>query len=516
MWRGRRGRAEAGKVAKLTIEKVWDPSSQQYFFYNTATGQSSWQKPRVVSGEADICTPRSRRRIVLAEERRVRGELRSSASMSRSEAARIIQGMYRSRAARRKLRDLVLRRYEQARDASGRAYFYDRVTGQSSWDAPLLWRPPHGPESEQAAHRGSSAGATRAGSSSQPSSAREHLEWGREHSKRRQSSGVGPDGQRVSTLEVDDSEEVRRRAARRGARGAKAVAAFLKAYKLDMLLDLLLREGFDDMNALIAIQESDIDELGVKRRLRRPLFTAVLEYRKRHDIVDPLEERTNSSDEDKEEGKLGRDGEEEPSLEPDEAERQSKLLESKSAALEDDDDEDSDDEEDEGVESDHDSVKGDDDIPGVEIVSVFKGDGVHFPRKGQFALVHYVASLDNGTIIESSRKRGRPLDFLVGARHVVPGLDKAIRRLSRGERANVTLAPELAYGPKGRPPVVPPNARIRLEVELIDNYFAPVGELVEDDELEHEEHEGATGRRAVAAAGAGRGGDDGDGDDDDA
>jgi FK506-binding protein 1 len=317
----------------------------------------------------------------------------------------------------------------------------------------------------------------------------------------------------VSTIEgEEDAEEVRRRAARRGARGAKAVAAFLKAYKLDMLLDLLLREGFDDMNALIAIQDSDIEELGVKRRLRRPLLVAVLEYRNKHGIVDPLDERASGSedgsDKEHEEGKQGWGGEEQEP-EPDAAEREGKVREFKSAAVKDDES----DEEGEDPESDHDSVKGDDDIPGVEIVSVFKGDGVHFPRKGQFALVHYVASLENGTIIESSRKRGRPLDFLVGARHVVPGLDKAIRRLSRGERANVTLAPELAYGPKGRPPVVPPNARIRLEVELIDNYFAPVGELIGDDELEHEEHEGAPGRRAIAAV---RGGGDNDDDDDDA
>jgi FKBP-type peptidyl-prolyl cis-trans isomerase len=75
--------------------------------------------------------------------------------------------------------------------------------------------------------------------------------------------------------------------------------------------------------------------------------------------------------------------------------------------------------------------------------------------------------LQNGTVVESTRKRGGALEIRVGAGHVIQGFDLALQRMSVGETAKITLAPILAYGAKGRPPKIPPNAILIFRIELI-------------------------------------------------
>ncbi|KAF4146769.1 FKBP-type peptidyl-prolyl cis-trans isomerase [Phytophthora infestans] len=108
-------------------------------------------------------------------------------------------------------------------------------------------------------------------------------------------------------------------------------------------------------------------------------------------------------------------------------------------------------------------------IDGLAIEVEFEGDSQNFPLAGQFARVHYVASFERtGEIFESTRVRcGSALEFCVGAGHTIQGFDLALQRMSVGETARVTLAPALAYGVKGRPPRIPPNAALVFSIELI-------------------------------------------------
>ncbi|GMF45413.1 unnamed protein product [Phytophthora fragariaefolia] len=108
-------------------------------------------------------------------------------------------------------------------------------------------------------------------------------------------------------------------------------------------------------------------------------------------------------------------------------------------------------------------------VEGLMLEVEFEGDGRNFPIPGQFARVHYVASFERtGEIFESTRARcGSALEFCVGAGHTITGFDLALQRMSVGETARVTIAPALAYGVKGRPPRIPPNAALVFRIELI-------------------------------------------------
>jgi len=104
---------------------------------------------------------------------------------------------------------------------------------------------------------------------------------------------------------------------------------------------------------------------------------------------------------------------------------------------------------------------------GVDIVPISAGDGSTFPKNGQVAVVHYTGTLDNGTVFDSSRTRGKPFKFVVGNGEVIRGWDEGVARLSVGQRAKLVCSPDYAYGSRGHPGVIPPNATLTFDVELI-------------------------------------------------
>ena len=77
-------------------------------------------------------------------------------------------------------------------------------------------------------------------------------------------------------------------------------------------------------------------------------------------------------------------------------------------------------------------------------------------------------------IFENSRERGRAFQFKLGVGQVIPGWDRAIQKMRKGERARIKLDPELAYGATGQPPLIPPNARLVFEIELIDFFYPDI------------------------------------------
>ncbi|XP_072721870.1 peptidyl-prolyl cis-trans isomerase FKBP3 isoform X1 [Ciconia boyciana] len=105
-----------------------------------------------------------------------------------------------------------------------------------------------------------------------------------------------------------------------------------------------------------------------------------------------------------------------------------------------------------------------------------KGDKTNFPKKGDTVHCWYTGKLQDGTVFDTNiqtsskkKKAAKPLSFKVGIGKVIRGWDEALLTMSKGEKAQLEIEPEWAYGKKGQPDAkIPPNAKLFFEVELVD------------------------------------------------
>lgn len=89
-------------------------------------------------------------------------------------------------------------------------------------------------------------------------------------------------------------------------------------------------------------------------------------------------------------------------------------------------------------------------------------------KVGDTVMVHYTGKLEDGTVFDSSVSRGTPFSFTLGENKVIRGWEEGILGMKEGEKKTLTIPPELGYGEFGIPGVIPGNATLIFDVELID------------------------------------------------
>ena len=104
---------------------------------------------------------------------------------------------------------------------------------------------------------------------------------------------------------------------------------------------------------------------------------------------------------------------------------------------------------------------------GLHYKHIQKGDGAK-ANKGQTVAVHYKGMLPDGSEFDNSYKRGNPIEFPIGTGQVIEGWDEGILLLNKGDKARFVIPSHLAYGEAGAGGVIPPNATLIFDVELMD------------------------------------------------
>lgn len=103
---------------------------------------------------------------------------------------------------------------------------------------------------------------------------------------------------------------------------------------------------------------------------------------------------------------------------------------------------------------------------GLKYEDIVVGTG-ESPKQGQEVTVHYTGTLDDGTKFDSSLDRNQPFKFPIGVGRVIKGWDEGVMSMKVGGKRKLVIPPQLGYGARGAGDVIPPNATLVFEVELL-------------------------------------------------
>ena len=104
---------------------------------------------------------------------------------------------------------------------------------------------------------------------------------------------------------------------------------------------------------------------------------------------------------------------------------------------------------------------------GLSYLDITPGTGAS-PAAGKRVTVHYTGTLENGAKFDSSVDRGQPFVFTIGVGQVIPGWDEGVMSMKVGGKRKLVIPPQLGYGARGAGGVIPPNATLIFDVELLD------------------------------------------------
>ncbi len=102
----------------------------------------------------------------------------------------------------------------------------------------------------------------------------------------------------------------------------------------------------------------------------------------------------------------------------------------------------------------------------LEIIDDVVGTGQE-AKSGNKVHVHYTGTLVDGSKFDSSRDRGKPFAFTLGVGQVIKGWDQGVKGMKEGGKRRLVIPPDMGYGAAGMPPVIPPSAVLKFDVELV-------------------------------------------------
>ena len=117
---------------------------------------------------------------------------------------------------------------------------------------------------------------------------------------------------------------------------------------------------------------------------------------------------------------------------------------------------------------------------GIQITNIVEGEGTEIINHSKIQ-VHYTGKLQDGTKFDSSYDRGQPFSFQIGLREVIKGWEIGLMGMKVGGKRTLIIPPELAYGDRGAGDLIPPNATLTFDIEIVTVKHPGYGLIKADD-----------------------------------